>query len=323
MELGEQVANAVLGKNVCTFCDQEKSEGKDEAIAIPEHTSEDTSDPDAADDDDCMLCNDAGLLAKALGRQPFKAIDGPVGAPLKKGYWEGNKSRFCGNAHHLIPGNASLAKCTCVLKWMAKKVTVTKVRYTAKAPAWVGVQAPNWIGARTTSPAPGVVETTTVSMMTKGAKVETSKVVQGRVTGKVVYDLNAATNGVWLPSNNAVDGWRKNTSPEFKSRYARLAMSSSEPPRQFHDAHPAYSDEVIKQLGCIEFAIRQRADACKANAHGTADANGVLPAPQKLPAVLNRLATELRTKLVGTPMRWSSPYYTSQRSLTNRPGSSP
>ena len=239
MELGELVALSLGGaKAHVQFCDQEKQK-KTETLDLSEHTSEDVSDADEADDQQCTLHNDSGELADACGSQPFDLIKHPRGMWFWKGYRDESdrsKSKVCGNAHHLIPGNASLAKCQAILKWMAKTVKIKKVRYKS-------VEGEEEVETGTfTEPTdvPGVTVTKTVSKTKTGKKEETIIEAQGQVYGKIDYDLNVASNGVWLPSNNAVYRWKKRVSAYMKSRYATLAMSSTTPVRQFHDAHPAY-----------------------------------------------------------------------------------
>jgi hypothetical protein len=316
MELGELVALSLGGTNdPCTFCDQEKPEKKQETLDLSEDTAEDSSDADEADDQECTLHNDSGKLADALGSQPFALITHPPGMWFWKGYRDKHQSRVCGNAHHLIPGNASFAKCKAILKWMAKTVKIKKVTYTSRE-IDEGVFPQD-------SDEPGVTVTKTVSK-TKTGKKEVSVIeAQGQVYGKIDYDLNVASNGVWLPSNNAVYRWKKRVPEATKARYTTLAMSATTPVRQFHDSHPAYSDAVLKQLGHIEMVVKKKAAICIDGSHGSADENGDLPAPQRLAPVINRLASVLRIKLVDKPGRWAAPYFTSEYALSSKPKETP
>ena len=76
------------------------------------------------------------------------------------------------------------------------------------------------------------------------------------------YDVNSAGNGVWLPGNYGVragrDHYSKNwgaqetETPGFKNHYAGKAMEVAGD--HFHDAHPAYSANVLQTL--IQIAVR-------------------------------------------------------------------
>lgn len=80
------------------------------------------------------------------------------------------------------------------------------------------------------------------------------------------YDVNADSNGVWLPANYAIrpgnEDWEKwsTYSNDFKNLYAKSAMEKSR--AQFHDAHPEYSKNVLKTLTSLAQKLGKPADKC-------------------------------------------------------------
>ena len=315
-ELGEGVALAVLPPDgPCPFCDEPKQPSKEKKV-YSEHTSEDVGNPDAADDGDYTLHNDSGELAENLGSAPFRPITNPLAYKtfyIWEDFWiDENESKVCGNAHHVIPGNASFAKCSALLEWLSGTVKIKKVRYSKQ-------KGKPQLGSETITDKEGARVTRVLSLTPSGTlKEEIIKEVPGKVTGSVDYNLNGGYNGVWLPSNNAIYNW-KGTDKDFKKDYANAAMNAAKPQRQFHDAHPDYSNQVIQELGEIAKAIEMKAQTCIADPNHTANKDGSLPAPQRLRICLVRLAYEIKRLSVGEPSAWGKPWITSQLALRWEP----
>jgi hypothetical protein len=74
--------------------------------------------------------------------------------------------------------------------------------------------------------------------------------VDGPEKGNIGYNVNKATNGVWLPGNYALRGKWGETLQGGVARidYVRSCMLKY---GQFHDSHTDYSKEVIKALDAI------------------------------------------------------------------------
>lgn len=81
------------------------------------------------------------------------------------------------------------------------------------------------------------------------------------------YGVNHKNNGVWMPGNYAVrkgkcnyqKGWGS-FGDTFKDKYAALAMQKATV--QFHDAHPTYSENVLKTLRVMASKLGDPTDKC-------------------------------------------------------------
>ncbi len=145
------------------------------------------------------------------------------------------------------------------------------------------------------------------------------------VDGDIGYDVNGSENGVWLPAHHALSsnmptlagasgpskyGALSKEGDESASNivdlYTRAVMDKTN--RQFHDAHEDYSDFVVKTLDKIHVDIllfeSKDCDDCKSN-------SGKLPAPHQLVGRLNGVSQRVETHLLGGPMGWKDPLFTS------------
>lgn len=88
-----------------------------------------------------------------------------------------------------------------------------------------------------------------------------------KLASDIGYNINHKNNGVWLPGNYNVrkgkehytKSWGKHKT-KFKNEYAKRAINNSSV--QFHDAHPAYSENVLETLENIAEKIGKPADKC-------------------------------------------------------------
>lgn len=165
-------------------------------------------------------------------------------------------------------------------EWLADEVSVKKVRYSKDE-----IEKPGKIETTVNENVTTVCKLVYITESGSGRK-ETIKTTAGnKVYSKVDYDINCASNGVWLPSSNAISGWG-NLPDAWKKKYARLSMKKQG--YQFHDAHKEYSKSVEKELKEIAKKIKARNDACLM---GCEDPDKKpFAAPQKIKAVLNRLS---------------------------------
>jgi hypothetical protein len=340
-DIGELVSLAMseLPKEDCPFCTSEKSKKK-ETLKIEEHTCSDSRKKDSADDRKYTLVNDSGKLTTNILPKPHwlvklrmpKMYSVIIRRNEKNEYFfkrYKKNSRYylesfiCPNAHHIIPGNDALARAKPLIKWMAHKVEWYRVRYLKGADGLTQElkYALKSEKRKTDKEKIDVDETaiTTYTITKKGnPKKEQTRVISGKVTGKVTYDVNNSQNGVWLPANNAVLKWSKIES-KLQKAYASgaiMATSLSEKKHQFHDAHRPYSAEVKKGLLSIAKELSAIAISCIADESHDSKNGKDLPAPQCLVNVLNRYSTEIKNrKLVGKKSSWKKPWLTSKRSL--------
>jgi len=144
MELGEDVTPAMIADSKhdddCYFCNS-KEEPKDDENELTDNVDEDVLDGALAE---VKFKNDAGTLGKNIGGDQGKK---PVTVAGSK---EGVKLEASVAAHHLIPGNASLAKSELFLSneylWKDKKAK-GNIRYNVNA-APNGVWLPGNYAAR-------------------------------------------------------------------------------------------------------------------------------------------------------------------------------
>lgn len=148
------------------------------------------------------------------------------------------------------------------------------------------------------------------------------------------YDVNAARNGVWLPSPYALsmgnstwpsgDGLKAvkrrlgaalgNSTESFKMAYAAAAIEASgKPARQFHMNHTGYSSKVREILDAIGAKLKAFETKECEFAKGEAQ-KGKLPPPMGLHARLHALSAGLRRLLIGSV--WHEPLFTDE--LTER-----
>jgi hypothetical protein len=81
------------------------------------------------------------------------------------------------------------------------------------------------------------------------------------------YGVNHKNNGVWLPGNYGVRNGKSNYKrgwgsfdEDFKDKYAALAMQKAMV--QFHDAHPAYSKNVLDTLEAMANKLGEPGKNC-------------------------------------------------------------
>jgi hypothetical protein len=266
------------------------------------------------------LVNDSSKLAKALAGMPRKTMRHPL-ADFEVGeayYVTDNISGICMNAHHVIPGNASIGKCPEVMQWMAGTTKIKKVFYKDEIKMKVKKVHPSKQDAERArivaemhpdhtvygSPDMEVVFST---KKRRSGVTRTKTVSENLVTGRIDFDINDAKNGEWLPSNNAVVGWAKlehETAQDFSGRgpeldfhvmYAHHAMRVTK--RQFHDTHDDYSNEVKIKMKELDLALNDLATACLTHEGTRSKApDGPFPAPQRLTAALYKVADVIRNE---------------------------
>lgn len=238
------------------------------------------------------------------------------------------------NAHHLIPGNASLKRATELLKWMGETVVFTTIRYETISKSYEEYYnyflPANSNRLEFESEEPGVEERTWYSR-SKGGKndnndddntkyvsksIRIKKITGGYVTGKVDYNINAAENGIFLPSNTGIRNWSsvESSIPGFQKMYAKAAIEATGDDgryRQFHDAHENYSDQVLQELGALAENVNFFANNC---VEGKEHNKDQLPAPQRLMDSLNKISEQLKDKVWGDKNTWEDLYLTSKLS---------
>lgn len=144
-------------------------------------------------------------------------------------------------------------------------------------------------------------------------------------TGKSInYDVNAAENGVWLPSPYALSNSNKWPSQEgievilmrmgqvavdqvesFKKAYVAASIETAGH-RQFHMRHEKYSHKVQAILNAMGDKINLLATKCPVANDGKEEEK--LDPPAGLKDKLNNLSSRLKTLLIGGI--WRSPFFT-------------
>lgn len=113
------------------------------------------------------------------------------------------------------------------------------------------------------------------------------------------YNVNGALNGVWLPGNYGVktnhERWGK-IKEKYGDDYACRAMRQAA--WQFHDAHPAYSDNVLNTLNTIGAKLKDGSKGGKCPVCGEKIKGGTKP--YGLVRRLNRVS-DLHRKLLVLP----------------------
>jgi hypothetical protein len=152
-----------------------------------------------------------------------------------------------------------------------------------------------------------------------------SVIKQGQSVG---YDVNAADNGIWLPSPYALSNsneWpaaeglkalRKRRGGDasaaeqesFKYAYACEAIETGE--AQFHMRHAEYSTKVREILDSMGAKIKALASVCPIVKDSGAKKK--FDAPPALGNRLNALSDKLKGLLRGTPATWRNPLFTDE-----------
>lgn len=137
-------------------------------------------------------------------------------------------------AHHLIPGEAALAK-SALVQFMVKGRSVT------------------------------------INVFTKnGQKVEKKK----KISKHIGYNVNGAHNGIWLPGNYYIrsrtsprrsKSWSELGDDPWCLHYVAAATKVAQ--SQFHDTHEAYSEKVLELLNKIALRLsKHECEACVSEA---------------------------------------------------------
>lgn len=148
-----------------------------------------------------------------------------------------------------------------------------------------------------------------------------SKIKDGLSIG---YDVNAAANGVWLPSPYALsmrnkwpsqDGLKVvlqrmkqvvvDESESFKRAYAAAGIEAAGH-RQFHMRHEDYSAKVQEILDAMANKLRLLSAKCPVAAEGKED--GKFDPPAGLKVRLDALSGRMKTMLTGAV--WRPPFFT-------------
>lgn len=134
------------------------------------------------------------------------------------------------------------------------------------------------------------------------------------VQGDIGYDVNAAINGIDLPSSKAISGWGSK-SGTFQRDYAFASMAADKKTRQFHDRHPAYSEFVVKVTNKIAAKLEAKEKpGCGKKNCGAGVSKPYAP-PYGLLARLVGLGNRLRGYLWGGARNWRKPIMTSRFAL--------
>jgi hypothetical protein len=338
MELGETIALLVaqeFEEGDCPFC---------------------ASDAERQDDEPPVeLVNNSTTLGINSGPKPTTKMFHPIAkndyeifedcSPTQK------MSRITPNAHHVIPGNESLARAPELMRWLAGNVSIKKEetgktklkkvkKIVRKLPESLSPdeRIKKWnsivsevLPRRTIVESENGVNVWCARESTKGTlKIDKySKPVKDKhVFGKVKFDINERINNIWLPSSNAVSDWSKvkkkkawhmHQDPEkdspisFAEAYAYNAMEAYGV--QFHDRHKDYSDAVRQQLLKIDIKLSDLAKACHSHDDSSSKEGEPYPAPKRLRHALVTLADLIRDLLdinITEPMH---PWLTSKLSL--------
>jgi hypothetical protein len=146
-------------------------------------------------------------------------------------------------------------------------------------------------------------------------------------TGETIgYDVNAAKNGVWLPSPYALSNsneWPSapgikaikvrrgmalaDEAEDFKSAYVAASIEAGGN-RQFHMRHADYSEKVREILDAMADKMKLLAKKCRVAQGGEED--GKFEAPAALKDRLDAVSNRLRRLLIG-PV-WRPPLYTDE-----------
>jgi hypothetical protein len=145
---------------------------------------------------------------------------------------------------------------------------------------------------------------------------------KGTITSDIGYDVNGSGNGIWLPTiiehfyagYTNVDpvagvSWGRLTRqyPDHQFSMAEAAMFEAK--RQFHDAHPDYSEHVKGRLDKLLDKVIARKKSCP-EAGPKAKPN--VPPPYALVRWMDALSHSMASHLSNDPKRWKDPIFTSR-----------
>jgi hypothetical protein len=287
-----------------------------------------------------VMTNDSRELAQNLGGMPTNTMRLKGDYEVVEKYFITDEISQLGlNAHHVIPGNASLGECPEILQWMAGTTTIKKKIYdkpiNAKVKSIKNAALKDQLRAKLVSEKAEYQNTVlygdpdmlvTFSTVPGRAAIHRDKTVsENLVKGEITYDINDSRNGVWLPSNNAIVGWSDMASSEFKAidfngknrsfheAYAYNSMFITQ--KQFHDAHENYSAEVVFKLRQIASQLNKLGNDCLMHQNTPSEKNSY-PAPERLTGALYILARHIISEKLDlkTACQPSSPWITSRLS---------
>jgi len=136
---------------------------------------------------------------------------------------------------------------------------------------------------------------------------------KGMIKKDIGYSVNHTSNGVDLPGIHGLGkpAWSA-SSRKFQQAYAFAAMASSDPLRQFHDRHAAYSRYVVKVLNKINEKLSEKEKpGCGKKYCGGSKTKKFDP-PEGLVERLNDVALRLKEHLCCAPRGWKKPIITSR-----------
>lgn len=160
---------------------------------------------------------------------------------------------------------------------------------------------------------------------------------EGTIAGDIGYHIDGAENGLWLPTHQSMsaamgEGKVRVTSESDPSKterarygemsklddgsthtsfiygYTQIAMQLVG--GQFHDSHKEYSQKVVDMLGAVALWVHQASSSCQKCADAIKQ-DGKVPPPHFVAFRLNALAGHLRSLLIGSPLGWKEPFFTS------------
>jgi hypothetical protein len=291
MEIGELVATAFLQQQLdeeCPFSDDEPGVSQEEDENI------------LKDDRNGVLsqqANNGGVLGENLeAGSPGKdgTVGGPFDAPSYTAAAKDSKRSggtllafipgagevadgpypFIVAAHHLVPGNAALAKSS-LMSYMKKGSSVTtESGKSFKLKYYIGY---NVNGSHNGVWLPGN------------------------------YAIRAA-GAPWQRSPIAGSSWSALGEHSWCLNY--VAAVSKVAGGQFHDAHAQYSSAVLQLLNKISFELFTHQDVCKKCEKKCGDE---IPPPYLIKERLYNLSAYLRGQLKSNPLAWRRPWFTSDR----------
>ena len=220
-------------------------------------------------------------------------------------------------AHHLIPGKASMGKAKALHKYIRKGEICCNLGYSVDGNengVWLpGLHAVNsnglnlWSGKVASRSLPDKEDVRNISKVKARMRKELEPSANGKRSKFAYKPITGPT-----PGDAGAQAFR---SDNMKWLYVKGSMAYLGA-RQFHDAHPAYSSLVVKQLG----AVAQRVATLLENAKKTGptqcpeckkrqDAGKKPTPPLALLGLLNNTSSWYRAKLVGKTS--DKEYYTS------------
>jgi galactose-1-phosphate uridylyltransferase len=133
---------------------------------------------------------------------------------------------------------------------------------------------------------------------------------KGKIENDIGYNVNNASNGVWLPSNNGMRGNAKWRNGSFKGKYVVLAMDKAR--HHFHDRHAnPYSASVTEILNKIAERMNGIDARAKCPYKTEKGQEGLFKPPYALVARLNGVSARLRGYLAAGAGPQAS-FYTSK-----------